>query len=130
MRASNRGRGDTGAIFIESLIAAAIVAMALGTTLQVVADGAARERRVESHRSALMIARSELAEVGADVPLRRGRTTGVAGDFAWRIDVSADAADGQTNSAGALWKVAVAVRSRSGGADLIVLRTLRLGPEA
>jgi type II secretory pathway pseudopilin PulG len=120
-------RGDSGAVFVESIIAAAIVAMALGATLQVVADSAGRDRSAEAHRTALLVAQSELDEVGVNIPLETGRTFGEADEMAWRVDVSPYAAEGEPNSAGALWKVAVSVRSRHGGPDLVSLETLRLG---
>jgi hypothetical protein len=115
-------------MFIEAVIAAAIVALVLATTFQVIADSARRHRAVEIHRRALLVAQSEMDDVGADIPLTEGRTTGVSGDLAWRVDITPYEAEGGANSAGALWKVTVAVRPRAGGADAAVLRTLRLQP--
>jgi hypothetical protein len=120
-------RADGGAVFVESMIAAAIVAMVLGTTFQVIADGARRERAADAHRLALLVAQSELADVGADIPLEPGETSGVAGPFVWRVDVTPYTAEGGVNSAGALWKAAITVRRRDGGATLAALSTLRLG---
>lgn len=122
-------RRDGGAIFVEALVAAAIVGMILAATFRVVAAGAARERMAEARREALLVAQSELAEVGAEIPLSEGRTDGVAGGLVWRVDIAAAGQLGDDNTAGALWRVAVSVRPRAGGVPLIVLRTLRLGPE-
>jgi hypothetical protein len=123
------GAADRGAVFVEAMIAAAIVAMALGSTFQVIADGAARDRRIEARRMALLVAQSEMADVGADIPLQVGETTGVSGRYAWRVDVSAYTAEGAANSAGALLKVSVAVRPREGGPLLATISGLRLGGE-
>jgi hypothetical protein len=121
-----KGR-ETGSVFIESVISAAIVAMAMGATLNVVADSAARERKAEAHRTALLIARSELADVGGEIPLAAGETSGVAGDLIWRVQVSPYGGEGEASAAGALYRVSVSVRERAGGPDLAALDTLRLG---
>jgi len=120
-------RNDAGSVFVESIIAAAIVAMALGATFQVMASGASRDRKTQAHRLALQVAQSELAAVGADIPLSAGEAAGISGDLAWRVDVSPYAAEGDPNAAGGLWKVAVSVAPRAGGPNLVSLETLRLG---
>jgi len=79
---------------------------------------------------ALQVAQSELAAVGAEIPLSPGQTAGVSGDLVWRVDVSPYNAEGQPNAAGGLWKVAVSVRPRAGGPDIATLQTLRLGAAA
>ncbi len=119
-------RGESGEVFIEALIAAAIVAMALGTTYQVMADSTARDRKAENVRRALLIAQSEMAAVGSEIPLESGRTDGLAGDLMWRAEVSPYAAEGNADAAGALWKVSVSVRPRAGGPNLVALTSLRL----
>ena len=119
--------GDAGEVFIEAIIASAIVAMALGATYRVIADSAARDRGLEARRAALMIAQSEMADVGAEIPLAPGQTSGVIGALVWRVTVSPYA---EATAAGALWKVAVAVSPRSGGPALVTLQSLRLGAGA
>ncbi len=126
-RESHRG-SDAGSVFVESIIAAAIVAMALGATFQVIADGANRDQAVESRRTALLIAQSELAAVGSEIPLRSGQSAGLAGDMVWRVEVSPYADGVDDSAAGALWRVAVSVQRRGGGVDLARLDSLRLGP--
>ena len=121
-----KGR-DSGAVFVEAIVASAIVAMILAATFRVIADSAARDRMAEARRSALLVAQSELAAVGADIPLAEGRTAGLAGDLLWRVDIAPAGQLGDDNTAGALWRVAVSVRPRAGGVPLIVLRSLRLG---
>ena len=121
-------RPDEGTLFVESLIAAAIVAMALGTTFQVIADSAARTRKAQAERTAFLIAQSQAALVGSLVPLRAAQTSGSDGAFGWRDDVAPYEAEGGPDSAGALWKVTVTVRRQGGGPVLARLETLRLGP--
>jgi uncharacterized protein YcgI (DUF1989 family) len=119
---------DRGSAFVESIIAAAIVAMALGTTYRVIADSAARDRASEARRVALLIAQSELASVGADIPLAPGDTSGQSGDMTWRVEVSPYGAGGDKNPAGELLRVAVSVGPQAGGPNLVTLQSLRLGP--
>lgn len=128
-RSPKSGRRDGGGVFIEALVATAIVAMILAATFRVIADGAARERRIDARRVALLVAQSELAAVGADIPLIPGESSGLAGGFVWRVNVSSYDGAGAANDAGGLMKVHVSVRPRAGGADLVALDSLRLGRE-
>lgn len=128
MSAAQPRGADVGAIFVEALIASAIVAMALATTLRIVADGAIRDRALSQRREAILVAQSQLAAVGVSVPLQVGQSSGVEGDLAWRADVAPyGSGGGLRNPAGSLWTVAVHVAPRGGGADLVVLNSLRLG---
>jgi hypothetical protein len=118
---------DGGAVFVESMIAAAIVALVLGTTFEVIADGARREKAAANHRLALLVAQSALDDVGADIRLDSGETSGASGPFVWRVDVTPYVAEGEPDTAGSLWKADVMVRRREGGPSLASLSTLRLG---
>jgi hypothetical protein len=117
-------------VFVETLIAAAIVATALGSTFQVIVDSAARERGAEARRTALLLAQSELADVGSEIAVAPGRSDGVWGDLAWRVDIDSYAAGDGANPVGALYEVTVRVHRRAGGPALVTLRTLRLGGES
>jgi type II secretory pathway pseudopilin PulG len=117
-------------VFVESIIAAAIVAMALGATFRVVADSANRQRDVELQRNALLIAQSELAAVGSEIPLQTGQSAGLAGDLVWRVDVSPYADGLESDTVGDLWRVHVSVQPRAGGLELAKLDTLLIGPKA
>ena len=121
-------------MFIESLVATAIVAMILAASLRVIANGAAHAREVEDRRMALMVARSELSAVGAEIPLEAGENGGSSGNLLWsvRIDPYDDSGGDQNlaSTAGELWRVRVAVRPRNARRDLVVLESLRLAPRA
>ncbi|MBV9994440.1 MAG: hypothetical protein JO127_04425 [Caulobacteraceae bacterium] len=121
-------RVDGGSLFVEAVIAAAIVALALAATFRAIAESADRGRRIETHREAALVAQSELASVGSDIPLQEGGTSGVAGDLVWRLEVSPYSDGVDASAVGALWRVTVAVRPRTGAADIVRLETLRLGP--
>src|SRR5471030_2359462 len=94
-------RPDSGAVFIEALVAAAIVAMILASTLRVISDGASRERLLGSRRIAVLLAQSELATVGGEIPLEPGETACFAGPLVWRTHISPYDAAGGPNSVGA-----------------------------
>jgi hypothetical protein len=128
--AARSGGGDTGSAFVESIVAAAIVAIALGTTWRVVGDGAARDHAAEARRAALLVAQSELAAVGADIPLAPGDASGESGDMAWRVEITPYAENEDRGPGGELLRVAVSVSPRSGGSTLVTLQSLRLGPGA
>ena len=118
---------EGGSVFVEAMIAAAIVAVALGATFRTIGESARRTRLVEARRAALMVAQSELASVGADIPLRLGHTSGTNDGLLWRVDIEPYADGVDHADVGDLWRIAVVVRARDGG-DLAALDTLRLGP--
>ncbi|MBV9512397.1 MAG: hypothetical protein JO303_19170 [Caulobacteraceae bacterium] len=120
---------DAGTIFVESVIAAAIVAMALMAMLQVVADSAVRERGLEQRRTALLVAQSQLAAVGSEIPLKAGPYDGVAGGMLWHVDISPYSDGLDSGAVGRLLFIAVSVKARAGGGTLAQLDTIRLGPQ-
>jgi hypothetical protein len=50
------------------------------------------------------------------------------GQMVWRVDVTPYSQGDDVSDAGDLWQVAVSVRPRSGGANLVELKSLRLAP--
>jgi hypothetical protein len=129
LRLDGRGR-DAGAIFVESLVAAAIVCMILVATFRVITDGATHARMSEQRRVALLIAQSELAAVGSEIPIQAGENSGVSGGMAWTVDISPYSDESGASTVGALWRVVVSVRPSAERRDLVSLQTLRLGPES
>jgi hypothetical protein len=123
-------KNDSGSVFIESMVAAAIVALSLATMYRVIEDGAMRNRTVNEKQNALLIAQSELAAVGSAIPLATGMTGGTEGPYAWRIDISPSDAESPASSAGPLWQVTVSVRPLDGGNAIITLNSLALAPGA
>lgn len=111
-------RSDSGTIFIDTMIAAATIAMAVGTLYQVIGDTARRDGAAEDKRMALLVAQSELAAVGYEIPIEPAGVRGTTGPYGWRVAMS------PWN--GGLWQVTVSV-SR-GEKDLVSLQTLRTGP--
>ena len=119
---------EKGSVFLEALVATAIVAAVLATLFTTLSQADSRRREIDARRTALMIARSELAAVGAEIPLRPGQVAGVEGDFAWRVTIEPGHADALDGDLAPPSTVTVAVRAADGGADLATLTTLRVAP--
>jgi hypothetical protein len=122
---------DEGSVFIESMVAAAIVALALAAMYRVIEDGAMRNRAVNEKQTALLIAQSELAAVGSGIPLAQGMTSGTEGPYAWRVDISSsDVGSGSASVAGPLWQVTVSVRALDSENAIVTLKNLALASGA
>lgn len=121
-------KNDSGSVFIESMVAAAIVALSLAAMYRVIEDGAMRNRAVNAKQNALLIAQSELAAVGSAIPLAQGMTGGTEGPYAWRVDISPSDAESAASSAGQLWDVTVSVRLLDRGNAIVTLNSLALAP--
>jgi hypothetical protein len=121
-------KNDSGSVFIESMVAAAIVALSLAAMYRVIEDGAMRDRAVNAKQNALLIAQSELAAVGSAIPLAQGMTGGTEGPYAWRVDISPSDAESAASSAGQLWEVTVSVRLLDRGNAIVTLNSLALAP--
>jgi hypothetical protein len=118
--------GEAGSVFIETVVALAILAGILTAVWQVTASSALRHRAVESRRYALMVARSALSSVGSAQALSVGSSGGTDGGDAWRIDT--ERCGSGDSMAGVLYCVTVSVRDRAGGPPLVTLVSRRLGP--
>ena len=79
---------------------------------------------VERSRLAMLEARSRLAEVGADIALAPGVSSGQDGDLSWRVEIAPVAASAAR--IGRLMDVTVDVSQ--GGRPGAVLRSMRLAP--
>ncbi len=120
-------RQEQGSVFLEALVATTVVAAAVVALFGVVEASALRHRGLEARRMALMIARSELDAVGAALPIAPGQAQGVESDYRWRVQIEAPLPSPLAiGNAGAVYPVDVTVGPAKGGADLVVLRTLKL----
>jgi hypothetical protein len=115
-------RNEQGSALLEALVSAAVVAAVLAAAFQVTAQAHRRQAAIEQKHTALLIAQSELSAVGSAIPAAVGETSGVDGDYSWRV--RAEPAQG---GAARLLLVTASVRRTDGPADLAVLKTLRLG---
>ena len=119
---------DRGSVFLDAMIAAAIVMLSLATMYRAVAEEAAHDRMAENRRMTLLIAQSELSSVGSLIPVAQGITAGLDGPFAWRVEIEPYNSGLVASDAGELWQVTVGVRPRGSNADATVLRSIRVGP--
>ena len=69
-----------------------MIALTISATARVLDDGLHRAKNSEMRTLARLEAQSRLAEVGGDIPLAPGATSGVDGELHWRVEVSAAAA--------------------------------------
>src|SRR5271154_5313617 len=115
-----------GFTLIEVLVALAILAITFGFAFQAFSGGAYWLDRDGNEQRAILLARSQLAQVGHDIPLEDGEADGRAPDgLAWKIAISPYGA-----AAGGLLghQVAVSVGWRDGRQERqIQLQTIRLG---
>jgi hypothetical protein len=118
---------DLGSVFIESMVAAAIVTLSLAAMYRTVEESAHNSRVIAEKRMAMLIAQSHLATIGSVIPVAQGDTGGIEGAYAWSVAITPDN-DTNASDAGQLWQVTVAVRPAEGGNDLVTLRSLALGP--
>lgn len=119
-----------GSIFLETLVAAAIVALIAGALFSTLADGARHANMTRDRALALMVAQSQLAQVGHTIPLRAGETSGALGLEAIRLDwsviMSPAALSAGAGGAGQLLRVDVRVGRPGMRRPLVALSTLRL----
>ncbi len=75
-----------GFTLIEVLVALLIFGLAFAVVARIIQTGVLQSGRAEAMTTATLLARSQLARVGADVPVAAGQLEGDAGDgFHWQI---------------------------------------------
>jgi general secretion pathway protein I len=122
---------EAGFTVIEVVAALTILALALGVLLNIISDSLQQAGRAEATAEAGSLARSLLARIGTELPLRDGEITGQEDRFRWQVRIAPYGDGGEQRewpvaahqvSAEVLWRDGLQERS-------IVLTTLRLGPK-
>ena len=120
-------RLQNGFTLIEMLIALTILAITFGFAFRAFSGGTYWLDRDGNEQRAILLARSQLARIGHDIPLVDGETEGRAPDgLAWNVVISP-----YGSAVGGLLghQIAVRVGWRDGREERqIQLQTLRLGP--
>jgi len=128
-RGRRRQRGFT---LIEIVVALAILSVALPALFQAFSGGLRATTSTERRTAAVMLARSLLDRVGADIPLAPGEQTGVTGDGRhWRIAMAPSpliAPEHRADSPVIPFDVEVSVEV--GGGQPVTLASVRLAPAA
>jgi general secretion pathway protein I len=135
-RARDRGLERQGFTLVEVVVALVIFGLALAVLARIIQTGILQSGRADALTTATLLARSQLARIGADVPVAAGELDGDAGDgFRWRIvirpaaleDDQAGAADRPQRPAILPYQVAVTIAWGGGGpAETLTLTSLRL----
>lgn len=127
MRHGREHEGDGGFTLVEILVALVVFALAFGVLAQIMQTGLRQSTVARSLAGATMLARSELARVGIEVPLQVGAVEGESEDgLHWQteIELLVEASEDQSL---ALYQVQVTVAWGESPAEQMVLTTLRTG---
>jgi prepilin-type N-terminal cleavage/methylation domain-containing protein len=138
--ALDRGLGRQGFTLIEVVVALLIFGLAFAVVARIIQTGVLQTGRAEAMTRATLLARSQLARIGVDVPVAEGELDGDAGDgFHWQIVIRPAALEksrgDQTDGSGQHgqqpkilpYQVEVTVAwGRGGPAEAVTLTSLRL----
>jgi len=118
-----------GFTLVEVLVAFVILALSATVIMNILSSGTRSADRTHDQREALIIARSTLDRVGAELPLATGETSGETdGGYRWRLSILPYQEPGQEHKPTARpFKVTVTVSWGSGGQERsVTLTTLNL----
>lgn len=120
------GEASAGFTLVETVVAFAILALAVSGAVEIVGGGGRRARAEADRAIALAHAQSRLALLGATLELAPGLTKGSFGDgFEWRMTARARPGNA-TAQAVAPWDVLIEVARSPDPANKAALRTVLL----
>jgi general secretion pathway protein I len=115
-----------GFTLLEVLIALVIFALAFGVLAQIFQTGLRQSATAEVTTAATLLARSQLARVGVELPLEAGELDGETEDgLRWQTVIQE--AEPPTEEGLASYLVEVTVAWGEGPAEQLTLTTLRIG---
>jgi general secretion pathway protein I len=116
-----------GFTLLEILVALVIFALAFGLLAQIMQTALRQSTVARSLTGATLLARSELARVGVEVPLQAGRSEGETDDgMHWQTEIELVEGPDEDQSL-ALYQVQVTVAWGASPAEQLMLTTLRAG---
>ena len=121
-------RRATGFTLIEVLVALIIFAIAFGALVGLFQTSLRQAGTAEDLRKATVLAESQLARIGRDLPLAPGRLDGASADgtLHWQAAISlARPIEDEANIA--LYQIRIDAGRGDGAPSLVSLTTLRLG---
>ena len=117
--------GSHGFTLLEILVALVIFALAFGVLAQIIQTGLRQSTEARSITAATLLAQSELARVGVEVPLRAGPTDGqTETGMRWHTEVELIEQPNEQQSL-ATYQVEVTVAWGPSPAEQLTLTTLR-----
>jgi general secretion pathway protein I len=128
MRRRREHASSSGFTLLEILVALVIFALAFGVLAQIMQTGLRQSAGAQSLAGATLLARSELARVGIEMPLQVGRAEGETEDgMRWQTEIEVVEGPDEDQSL-ALYQVQVTVAWGASPAEQLSLTTLRTGP--
>jgi general secretion pathway protein I len=128
MRRRREHASSSGFTLLEVLVALVIFALAFGVLAQIMQTGLRQSAGAQSVTGATLLARSELARVGVEMPLQVGRAEGETEDgMRWQTEIEVVEGPDEDQSL-ALYQVQVTVAWGASSAQQLSLTTLRTGP--
>ncbi len=119
----------SGLTLLEVLVALTVLGLSLGLVLKIFSSGLTGATRSKRHNQAVLVAESQLARVGSEIPLRRGERSGQWQDnHRWRIRIREAEPQSNRGSSYQLYRVGVSVSWKAQSRRRTFrLQTLRLG---
>jgi general secretion pathway protein I len=122
------GRRAQGFTLLEVLVALIVFALVVGILAQILRTGLRQSATSETTATATLLARSQLARVGTELPIEVGSVEGEADGMHWRTAITL-AAPPKEQSELAGYRVEVTVAWGDDQAQQeVTLTTLRIGP--
>jgi general secretion pathway protein I len=127
MRQSHDVGSENGFTLLEILVALVIFALAFGVLAQIIQTGLRQSAVARSTAAATLLARSELARVGVELPLQVGQAEGETED-GMRWHTAIELLEGPSEHQGLVsYRVQVTVAWGPSLAEQLTLTTLRVG---
>ena len=127
MRRRREHESASGFTLLEILVALVIFALAFAVVAQIMHTALRQSTVARSLTGATLLARSELARVGVEVPLQVGRAEGeTEGGMRWQTEIELLEGPDEEQSL-ALFEVRVTVAWGASPAEQLMLTTLRTG---
>jgi type II secretory pathway pseudopilin PulG len=117
---------DSGSVLIETVIAAGIMAMILGTGFSAIASSLKRSRTLEDQQRAILVAQSQMALIDHVVSGNYGQRNGIDTDLAWQVTIEPYVNEAASASDLSLVQVTVDVFKGDSSKRLTQLRSLRI----